>query len=127
MERNVSNPINDNLMRIACPGSHSQAPTAAKITRRKDDSAATLPDDRRPAMSMIDLFVAARTALIQWRRRRRTYDTLMALDDRSLADIGMHRSQVPEIVEAMCQGAELHPDAALAFSPRAPRLVTSHR
>ena len=52
-------------------------------------------------MSLINVFVAVRNALIDGRRRRRDYDQLMALDDRSLADIGMHRSQLPAIVEAM--------------------------
>ena len=78
-------------------------------------------------MSLMNLFVAVRNALIEQRRCRHTYNELMALDDRSLADIGMHRSQLPAIVEDMCQGAELHPAAAPTRSPRALRLVTSHR
>lgn len=50
-------------------------------------------------MSLINLFVAARNAIKDHRRRQRTYAELMALDDRSLADIGIHRSQIPAIVE----------------------------
>ena len=70
-------------------------------------------------MSLINVFVAVRNALIDGRRRRRDYDQLMALDDRFLADIGMHRSQLPAIVEAMYRCAALCPVAAPALSPRA--------
>lgn len=50
-------------------------------------------------MSLINLFVAARGAIARWRQRQRAYGELMALDDRSLADIGIHRSQIQAIVE----------------------------
>jgi uncharacterized protein YjiS (DUF1127 family) len=82
---------------------------------------------RSPAMSLINLFVVARNALAERHRRRRAYDELMALDDRSLADIGMHRSQIPAMVEAMYQDAQPHPVSRPAHSPRGPRLVTGHR
>ena len=49
-------------------------------------------------MSLINLFLEARNGFSQWRRRAHAYDELMALDDRSLADIGIHRSQIPAIV-----------------------------
>jgi uncharacterized protein YjiS (DUF1127 family) len=61
-------------------------------------------------MSLINLFVAAKAAIASWRQKRRAYDELMALDDRSLADIGLHRSQIPAIVEGMHEatsGAQL--------------------
>ena len=54
-------------------------------------------------MSLINLFVAARSGFSEWRRRARAYDELMALDDRSLADIGIHRSQIPGIVAGAVQ------------------------
>jgi uncharacterized protein YjiS (DUF1127 family) len=50
-------------------------------------------------MFFISLFAAARNAFSEWRRRQRAYGELMALDDRSLADIGIHRSEIPAIVE----------------------------
>ena len=50
-------------------------------------------------MSLINLFGAAKTAIANWRDRRRADDELMALDDRSLADIGLHRSEIPALVE----------------------------
>ncbi len=49
-------------------------------------------------MSLINLFAAARSAIANRRRRQRALDELMALDDRSLADIGIHRSQIPHLV-----------------------------
>jgi len=50
-------------------------------------------------MFFVSLFAAARSALAEWRRRQQAYGELMALDDRSLADIGIHRSEIPAIVE----------------------------
>ena len=49
-------------------------------------------------MSVINLILAARRGFGEWRRRQRAYAELMALDDRSLADIGVHRSQIPALV-----------------------------
>jgi uncharacterized protein YjiS (DUF1127 family) len=54
-------------------------------------------------MSIVNLFVAARNAIADRRRRQRAYAELTGLDDRSLADIGIHRSQIPAIVaRAQC-------------------------
>ena len=50
-------------------------------------------------MSLINLFVATRAAVTRWRQRQRAYGELMALDDRSLADIGIRRSEIPAIIE----------------------------
>jgi len=55
-------------------------------------------------MSLINLFVGARNAWKGWRDRQRAFDELMALDDRSLADIGLHRSQIPALVEGFGRG-----------------------
>jgi uncharacterized protein YjiS (DUF1127 family) len=49
-------------------------------------------------MSLINLLVSAREALARHRQRRRAYDELMSLDDRALADIGIHRSQIPALI-----------------------------
>jgi uncharacterized protein YjiS (DUF1127 family) len=46
------------------------------------------------AMSVINLLISAGKALAARRQRRQTYGELMALDDHSLADIGLHRSQI---------------------------------
>lgn len=84
-------------------------------------------------MSLINAFFAARAAFADWRQRRRAYDELMALDDRSLADIGIHRSQIPGLVEvghrpSVVQHESL-PDTivAAAFGRGAPRLANGQR
>jgi uncharacterized protein YjiS (DUF1127 family) len=71
-------------------------------------------------MSVLNLFVAARDALVERRRRHRAYAELAALDDRSLADIGIHRSQIPAIVE----GADCA--ARRAKAKREPRHAGGH-
>ena len=50
-------------------------------------------------MSFLNLFISAGKAFSDWRRRERAYAELMALDDRSLADIGVRRSQIRALVE----------------------------
>jgi uncharacterized protein YjiS (DUF1127 family) len=51
------------------------------------------------AMFIVSLFAAIRDAFVEWRHRQQAYAELMALDDRSLADIGLRRSEIPAIVE----------------------------
>ena len=79
-------------------------------------------------MSLINLFLAARNALAARRRQQRTMDELLALDDRSLADIGIHRSQITGIVEGLAANipSEAVVDGATAtgFGRSAPRLAT---
>jgi uncharacterized protein YjiS (DUF1127 family) len=41
---------------------------------------------------------ALATALAGWRQRRRAYAELYGLDDRSLADIGITRSEIPYVL-----------------------------
>ncbi|HTV87466.1 MAG TPA: DUF1127 domain-containing protein [Stellaceae bacterium] len=67
-------------------------------------------------MSLINLLVAARSALARHWQRRRAYEELMALDDRSLADIGIHRSQIPALVEGAAPASrpEIEPDPVVA-------------
>ena len=50
-------------------------------------------------MSVINLLISAGRRFSGWRRRQRAYAELMALDDHSLADIGLHRSQIASLVE----------------------------
>ena len=82
-------------------------------------------------MSLINLFVAARSAIAGWRQRQRAYDELAALDDRSLADIGIHRSQIPALVEGIRQpvGVESEPDAIVtsAFGRGGAQAAAAHR
>ena len=51
-------------------------------------------------MSFLNLFISAGKAISTWRRQRRAYDELMSLDDRSLADIGIRRSEIRAILAA---------------------------
>ncbi len=61
-------------------------------------------------MSILNLFIAAGRAVGDWRRRQRAYGELMALDDHSLADIGIRRSQIRALVEGEdVRGREAEP------------------
>src|SRR2546423_1568171 len=71
-------------------------------------------------MSLINLFVAARNAWSGWRARQRAYGELMMLDDRSLADIGVRRFDIPAIVEGFHENARHQPVQA-RDPPTAPR------
>jgi uncharacterized protein YjiS (DUF1127 family) len=71
-------------------------------------------------MSIVNLFVAARKAIADRRSRQRAYTELAALDDRSLADIGIHRSQIPAIVaRAQCPATQPRQTASQAAAARA--------
>ena len=50
-------------------------------------------------MSVINLLISAGRRFSDWRHRQQAYAELMALDDHSLADIGLHRSQIAGLVE----------------------------
>jgi len=81
-------------------------------------------------MSLINLFAAARSAITSRWHRQRALDELMALDDRSLADIGIHRSQIPHLVMSFEEAAQV--EAAPFASPtgafgRAGGFATGHR
>ena len=50
-------------------------------------------------MSVLNLMTSAWEAVADWRRRQHAYNGLMALDDHSLADIGIRRSDIRDICE----------------------------
>jgi uncharacterized protein YjiS (DUF1127 family) len=52
-------------------------------------------------MSVLNLLNSAWKAFTDWRSRERAYDDLIALDDHSLADIGIRRSEI----RAICEGS----------------------
>lgn len=58
---------------------------------------------------MLSLFISglhnAKNAYIAWRRRQAAYEELSALDDRSLADIGITRSDIPYLFSRDVQDA----------------------
>jgi uncharacterized protein YjiS (DUF1127 family) len=45
-----------------------------------------------------DLFHGLAASLADWRHRQKAYAELAALDDRSLADIGITRSEIPFVL-----------------------------
>jgi uncharacterized protein YjiS (DUF1127 family) len=49
-------------------------------------------------MFIMSLFANAQHKLAEWRHRHQAYSELMRLDDRSLADIGIHRSEIPGLI-----------------------------
>lgn len=52
-------------------------------------------------MSVVNFLVSVGKAFSEWRRREHAYSELMGLDDHSLADIGLHRSQIGALVDGM--------------------------
>jgi uncharacterized protein YjiS (DUF1127 family) len=80
-------------------------------------------------MSLVNLFVAARTAIKNRRQRQRAFDELMALDDRSLADIGIHRTQIPGLVMSFEQAVQIEaaPFASASEFSRHSRFAHGHR
>src|SRR5207253_6196505 len=48
-------------------------------------------------MSVLNLLISVRKAVADWRRCQRDYAELMDLDDHSLADIGIRRSQIRDL------------------------------
>ena len=71
-------------------------------------------------MFIVSLFAAARHAFAEWRRKQQAYAELMSLDDRSLADIGVRRSEIPAIVEGYHEASQQPRDREFipAFSSR---------
>jgi len=57
-------------------------------------------------MFIVSLLTAAKSAQSEWRRKQQAYAELSALDDRSLADIGINRSQIPAIVEGFLEASQ---------------------
>jgi uncharacterized protein YjiS (DUF1127 family) len=52
-------------------------------------------------MSLVNLIVTARSIVADWRRREQAFAELMALDDRALGDIGLHRSEIHAAIDRM--------------------------
>ena len=51
----------------------------------------------RHRKTVAQLFNRAGQSLASWWRKRRTFHTLMELDDHALKDIGLHRSEIPSV------------------------------
>lgn len=57
-------------------------------------------------MLAVNILAAAKSALSEWHHKQQAYAELSALDDRTLADIGINRSQIPGIVEGVRETSE---------------------
>ena len=77
-------------------------------------------------MFIVSLFAAVRHAFAEWRRRQQAYTELMALDDRSLADIGIRRSEIPAIVEGYHEASQKPRDREFLPAFTAHRLASGH-
>jgi len=72
-------------------------------------------------MSVLNLLNSVREAFADWRRREHAYAELMALDDHSLADIGIRRSDI----RAICEGSHRPaPSEALVPFPQRGKFAT---
>jgi len=77
-------------------------------------------------MFIVSLFAAIRHAVAEWRHKQRAYAELMALDDRSLADIGIRRSEIPAIVEGNHEASRSKGDREFLPAFSLHRLVGGH-
>jgi uncharacterized protein YjiS (DUF1127 family) len=74
-------------------------------------------------MSVLNLMTSAWEAVADWRRRQRAYTGLMALDDHSLADIGICRSDIRDL----CEGSYARAPSMARAPSSAPGKFTSPR
>lgn len=77
-------------------------------------------------MFIVSLFAAARQAVAEWRRKHQAYAELMALDDRSLADIGIRRSEIPALVEGNHEASRKNADRQFVPGFATRRLAGGH-
>ena len=72
-------------------------------------------------MSLVEFIVAAGRAIAERRRRRKAQAELMALDERTLADIGLRRAQIAGIVYGDAEERHARGPAASAMRTRPAR------
>lgn len=68
---------------------------------------------------MLNIFGNLAHGLARWRERQRALNELASLDDRSLADIGITRSEIPYVLSRAVRRAELGLPAANSNTRRA--------
>jgi uncharacterized protein YjiS (DUF1127 family) len=77
-------------------------------------------------MFIVSLLAAAKNALSEWRRKQQAYAELSALDDRSLADIGIDRSQILAIIEGFREASHEPRNRGLIPAFSTPKLAVGH-
>lgn len=80
-------------------------------------------------MSIVNLLVGTGRAISEWRRRQRSYAELSVLDDRSLADIGLRRSDIPAVIEGFYEATRPRrtDSGATGFDAHRAQAVAGHR
>jgi uncharacterized protein YjiS (DUF1127 family) len=71
------------------------------ISRSDIDRIAACSVEGNGEWVIVSLVKYAMRKLSAWHRRQEAYRTLMSLDDRTLADIGLMRDEIPELVKVM--------------------------
>ena len=77
-------------------------------------------------MFLTNLIAAAGQAFADWRHKQKAYAELMSLDDRSLADIGIRRCEIPAIVEGHRETSPKQLDSEFIPAFNAQRLASGH-
>ncbi len=97
----------DDIQRYVEKGRGLRAEALASLLRRGATSSAhVIHWGLRVA---IDAGRALTGVIVRARKRRGAIRTLMALNDRTLKDIGLHRSEIPSVVEGLLNGTPLPP------------------
>ena len=77
---------------------------------------------RRGLRAAINVIRSLARAIVRAHKRRATIRELMALDDRTLKDIGLHRSQIRSVVEELGKD---HPLAPVGTTRPASQIVST--
>ena len=87
--------------------------TTHLTTESSDLFAAASQDARTSASTAEKLWRIVSAPVRAWLKRERVYRELMMLDDRTLADIGLHRTDITMVVQAAGQDIDPRPAANL--------------